>query len=603
MMKHVHWIQLVLGMLMMPTALSAQIGTEFIYQGELADGGTPAGGNYDFRFTLWDAATSGGSHGPALEFDANGAGTVAVADGIFTVELDFGDEFGDEPRWLQIEVRHEDPGDTQPYSTLSPRVEVLAVPQAIYARRAGDAATLEGSAFGDFILMSVYDSDGNGVVDSADNVDDADPVTGNEYNTSLTYSAGNGMLELTDAGGTVGTTLNALSAEDGDPAPVLWLDNDARLLYQKDALNTAVGIEQNHVGGASTMELTTADASGNQATRLLLRGNTDTADIEFYSGARGAETKYAHLEGTTGYLGVGVDNPQVHLDVEGDIYGQEYLRVRNSSDEVRALIQALADDAGQVALYGPNGALNVRAYEGNLATRGDVSVHDSAGTRKGRMYVDADGGALRLDAAADSGRVELGFNSSDSPSMAFRGPNGNVNVWFDDAPSGLTNHGYIDVRDSNGTNQAFMSWDASGANGGIEADSKSFVIDHPVHPGMKLEHGCVEGAELAVVYHGEGVTEAGSAVVTLPDYFEALTRAEGRTVRLTCRDGYSPLHVAGAVENGAFRVISEGAPDQAFYWEVKAVRADVGRLVVEIPANVTRNAAGEASPATITLAD
>jgi len=78
-----------------------------------------------------------------------------------------------------------------------------------------------------------------------------------------------------------------------------------------------VGITQNQVGGIATMEITTADASYYQATRLLLRGLNDAADIEFYTGARGSETKTMHIEGSNGNVGIGTDTPNSALQVIG----------------------------------------------------------------------------------------------------------------------------------------------------------------------------------------------------------------------------------------------------------------------------------------------
>ena len=75
----------------------------------------------------------------------------------------------------------------------------------------------------------------------------------------------------------------------------------------------------------------------------------------------------------------------------------------------------------------------------------------------------------------------------------------------------------------------------------------------------------------------------GEVSITLPSYFEALTRKEQRTVQLTPIDGWAPLYVKGGVKDGQFtvRTAASGDPAQRFYWEVKAVRADVAPLVVE----------------------
>ena len=79
-----------------------------------------------------------------------------------------------------------------------------------------------------------------------------------------------------------------------------------------------VGITQNSVGGTATMELTTQDGAGNQATRLKFGGNGNTPDAVFYSGASGAETATVHIEGTNGNVGIGTTAPAYKLDVSGE---------------------------------------------------------------------------------------------------------------------------------------------------------------------------------------------------------------------------------------------------------------------------------------------
>lgn len=145
----------------------------------------------------------------------------------------------------------------------------------------------------------------------------------------------------------------------------------------------------------------------------------------------------------------------------------------------------------------------------------------------------------------------------------------------------LTNNGaYIKARSGN---QISFNWDGSLR---FYVDStlvKTFVIDNPVDSSKYLVHGTLEGPEGAVFYRGEAKLEDGVAEVELPHYFEALTREEGRTVLLTVKDGWSPLYVDGEVADGKFivKTTGEGDSEQAFYWEVKAVRADVSPLVVE----------------------
>ena len=123
-------------------------------------------------------------------------------------------------------------------------------------------------------------------------------------------------------------------------------------------------------------------------------------------------------------------------------------------------------------------------------------------------------------------------------------------------------------------------------NGSFAATYKNFDIPDPRYndPHKRLIHSSLEGPEHAVFYRGEAKLKNGKAIIKLPDYFEALTRKEGRTVILTCKNGWSPLYVDGEIENGKFivRTTKNGDPNQEFYWEVKAIRADVPPLEVEV---------------------
>lgn len=102
-------------------------GTAFSYQGRLTDGALAANGPYDLQFGLFDGSTGGTQIGAALE-----KGSVPVAKGLFTVELDFGDSaFNGDARWLEIGVRPG--GSADPYTILSPRQKLNPTPYAMRA--------------------------------------------------------------------------------------------------------------------------------------------------------------------------------------------------------------------------------------------------------------------------------------------------------------------------------------------------------------------------------------------------------------------------------------------------------------------------------------
>jgi len=130
--------------LAMITASGAGLAeTTFTYQGRLGNAGAPADGSHDFEFRLFDAETSGAQIGGDLPRD-----TVDVTDGVFTVQLDFGDApFNSAPRWLEIDVR-ESGGGT--YTTLAPRNRIGASPFAVQtlhvAPGAVDTAAIQDGA-------------------------------------------------------------------------------------------------------------------------------------------------------------------------------------------------------------------------------------------------------------------------------------------------------------------------------------------------------------------------------------------------------------------------------------------------------------------------
>ena len=104
-MKHLNCIKFLLALASLTAATGriggAPVGTPFTYQGRLAEGGSPASGQYDLQIVLFDAASGGNPAGPTNLF-----GTVAVSNGQFTLALDFGDRaFDGSARWLEIGVR------------------------------------------------------------------------------------------------------------------------------------------------------------------------------------------------------------------------------------------------------------------------------------------------------------------------------------------------------------------------------------------------------------------------------------------------------------------------------------------------------------------
>ena len=159
----------------------------------------------------------------------------------------------------------------------------------------------------------------------------------------------------------------------------------------------------------------------------------------------------------------------------------------------------------------------------------------------------------------------------------------------------------------NGAGTGAATIDAGGNahfNGTITAGSKSFRIPHPLDETKDLMHGSLEGPEFGVYYRGEAVTKDGVVAITLPDYFEALTRKEGRTIQLTelYDDEREPMFgnfiAAGRINDGKFNVRTTSKVAVKFYWEVKAVRRDIEPLEVKTKKReIPRGPESQPSPA------
>src|SRR5688572_21213522 len=97
--------------------------TEFTYQGILNDGATPANGNYDLEFRLYDAAVDGTQIGATASRP-----NIAIVDGLVSETLDFGSGFPGADRFLEIRIRNTGGGG---FTILDPRQKVASSPYSI----------------------------------------------------------------------------------------------------------------------------------------------------------------------------------------------------------------------------------------------------------------------------------------------------------------------------------------------------------------------------------------------------------------------------------------------------------------------------------------
>lgn len=120
--------------------------TTITYQGQLRDASGPVNGTPGMEFRLFDSETGGSQVGSAIVLSA-----VSVTDGLFQIDLDFGDVYGADPLYLEVMVSGQ---------TLAPRQRITSTPVALHAlsvdttftddlywRQGGNAGTSPDSDF------------------------------------------------------------------------------------------------------------------------------------------------------------------------------------------------------------------------------------------------------------------------------------------------------------------------------------------------------------------------------------------------------------------------------------------------------------------------
>jgi trimeric autotransporter adhesin len=224
-------LKLLLVILMPLLAAQAALaqGSAFTYQGRLTDGGGAATGTYELEFKLYDAAT-GGTQQPQpspVTVQFTGAQAVAVTNGVFTVQLDFGaDAFPGAARYLEIGVRHV--GDAA-FTTLSPRQPISSTPYAIRSVSSATSAAFSGSLSGDVTgtqgatvvgavggQSAANVASGAGAANAATNSNTAGTIV--KRDASGNFSAGTitAALDGNAATATTATTASAVSASAGN---------------------------------------------------------------------------------------------------------------------------------------------------------------------------------------------------------------------------------------------------------------------------------------------------------------------------------------------------------------------------------------------------
>jgi hypothetical protein len=178
---------------------AAGVGTSFTYQGQLRLAGVPVDATCGLQFKLYAAAAGGAALGTV------GPVAIALQDGLFTAQLDFGTNFTGADRWLEITADCPGGGGA---TVLQPRQPITAAPYALFANTAN--AVSDGSVTSSKILDGTVATDdlGDGAVSSAkianNTITDSDIDTSKVQKRVSGICAGGTAMSQVNSDGTVG---------------------------------------------------------------------------------------------------------------------------------------------------------------------------------------------------------------------------------------------------------------------------------------------------------------------------------------------------------------------------------------------------------------
>ena len=181
--------------------------------------------------------------------------------------------------------------------------------------------------------------------------------------------------------------------------------------------------------------------------------------------------------------------------------------------------------------------------------------------------VNAFGGSGQIEGPAGVGLSAMGGNDAASGTFPFNG---------------------VGIYATGGTTAANTAADAAYFSGNVDVvgnlskSGGSFKIDHPLDPANKyLSHSFVESPDMKNVYDGTVTTDAsGTAIVTLPDWFEALNR--DFRYQLTAMGQFAQAIVASEIQNNQFMIRTD-KPSVKVSWQVTGIRQDAWANAHRIP--------------------
>jgi len=539
--------------------LAAQpLGTAFTYQGRLENGGAPANGTYDLRFSLFDSASGGTQIGITQCSD-----NIIVSAGLFTVSVDFGAQFAGQQRFLEIEVRQDTGlgcGNLAGFTILSPRQPLSAAPNALFASNAGSAASAVNATQLNGQPASFYQNASN---ETSGTLADA-RLSSNValLNTPQTFAAAKTLNAANYANGFVGF---------GTTTPIGF----------------ANFVMSQNTTGLGGMYINTTGAAGNPFYGYSQGGAI--AAFHFIDGQDSGKWKL-NLNGATrltvnaqGDVGIGTTSPSNHLTVSQESDTNCIVAINSGATTAQASALRFNDQGTPVWSITKNSSNDLAIRE--VGQNADRLYISQTAFGQGYLGIGTSSPGATLDVRSTD---TIAVNADDTSGLTYA-------TGLQTSSNGPTGAGLFGVVTAASGSVGTAGWAhvASGLTYGVEGicdspggygvysngrfaatGTKNFQIDHPLDPENKyLNHYCEEGPEPLNVYRGTVLLdERGQATIELPAYFSEINKDPSYT--LTAVGASMPaLFVSREIADNRF-TISGGVPNGKVCWRVEAARND-----------------------------
>ena len=343
-------------------AWAASMGTAFMYQGKLADGGLPADGQYDLQFQLFDDPLTDTPVSGIVSKDE-----LVVLDGYFEVPLDFGsDVFNGDARWLEIGVRPGEQNDPCDYTILEPRQEVAPTPYALQTRG---------------LYINEYKQVGIGTTDPDYQLQVANELVVGTNTKGIKLRNTGGLVDIDSLGTNLGinfntgrdTLLNVTSGNVGIgtqfPQAKLHVNGTIRLGGSERDFEIQEVSPTDPVGWSSYIDyagIGIGSAGGNNQQMFMFTDGSNDQNIFTVATSQNNSTTWEadFVIQQNGNAGIGTSSPAVKLDVEGVINTSDHYRIGGSpvlstpgtENMFVGLNAGLANSSGQLNSFVGNSA-------------------------------------------------------------------------------------------------------------------------------------------------------------------------------------------------------------------------------------------------------